>query len=167
MKVSRLCFAAALIFLLSACGMAEGEQPRPAQKELTLHVEGGEETLPATLWQEEQYSMYLPEEGWEQDARGVWRPRENEKVGLSVAYYPGEHAATVEERFVEEFSSFGFLPLEDGVLEGYDGVAGMTLCIRLLDGEDGCYAVCSQYPTETAEGFGARLQQLAQTFELV
>ena len=65
----------------------------------------------------------------------------------------------------ERFPNYGFLPPEDGVCMGYDAVGGMTMRVRLVEGESGAWAVCACYPDDLEESGQNQLALLADTFQ--
>lgn len=163
--VTLLILSAAL--LLTACAVGQSGSHRPASRKMTFTVEGAEETQAVSLWQEERFSMYVPTQSWSRDERDVWRPEGSEDVALFVTEYADLDADAVHEAILTEYESYGFTLVENDCFTGYDSGAGMTLWVKLVAVEDGCLALCAQYPTAAAEGHGARLQQLAETFEAV
>ena len=48
---------------------------------------------------------------------------------------------------------------------GYDAVGGMTMRVRLVEGESGAWAVCTCYPDDLEESGQTQLALLADTFQ--
>ena len=153
------------VCLLTACAATHLTDGRSASMEMTLTVAGTEESTAMKLWQEEDFSMYLPAQGWTQDKDGVWHPEDDQAVSLSVDAFPESDKDAAYAAIVEQHPSYSFTHLEENRFVGYDGVAGMTLWVRLASDRDTCYALWAQYPTAEEETFGAQTQQLAETFE--
>ncbi len=148
----------------------EPEPPaRPEATVLEMMVEGEMEEIPATLYAGEGYSLYIPAEGWtletdrDNGVLAAWESEFNDEVELSVTAYPG---CTVEEvRRLVRGAADDYQLLEDkqGNLGGNDA-DGNYLDLRLYPAADGFFVLASQYPAEAAEGFGARLSVIADTF---
>lgn len=134
-------------------------------------VEGDTESLPATLYEGDGWSLYLPDEGWartDTEAGATWLSVDNEAVGLSVTTFPSCSAAEARQQYVEG-SGFVFEDLTaaaDEVLTGTDEDGDI---LELMTAEQGgtTYLIAWTYPEEAIEGFGARLPQIAATFELM
>lgn len=115
---------------------------RDAHTILIMEVEGQSEEVPATLYEGEGYSIYIPDEGWEKVAgklpKGAvdqWVSANNPEVTLTVCI------SEADEQWVES----------------------QKLVIDRVQ-ESGVYMVYMAYPNEAAEGFGARLPVIAETF---
>ena len=158
---------ALLLGLLSACEPEAAENnSRPEQGELALPLEGdAQERLDVVLWQEEGFSLYVPAQGWYQEKDGTWRPEEQEDVGLFVHQCRECGSQALWKELGERFPNYGFLPPEDGVCMGYDAVGGMTMRVRLVEGESGAWAVCACYPDDLEESGQNQLALLADTFQ--
>ena len=130
-------------------GEPDSEPGRDTHTVLLTEVEGQTEEVPATLYEGEGYSIYIPDEGWTKTAgklpKGAadqWESDFNPEVTLTVC--PDEAAGTwvegQQKAVVYEQKS------EDGE------VAFRT------------WTVYMAYPDEAAEGFGARLPVMAESF---
>ena len=147
---------------------------------LEVTVEGETEEVPAALFIGQGYSLYIPEEGWryEKDlddgvAEDTWESILNGEVELEVRQYPASpdrgleavKAAFVKGRdyVFEDLMGGGLGDPLAGVDEDGDFLSFMT-----AEGADGTvYVISWEYPAEAAEGFGARLAQIANTFQLM
>ena len=128
---------------------------------LEVTVEGETEDAPAALIIGQGYSLYIPEEGWryEKDlddgvAEDTWESILNGEVELEVRQYPASPGRTpdaVKAAFVKG-RDYVFEDLMGGGLG--DPLAGVD--------EDGDFLSFM-----AAEGFGARLAQIANTFQLM
>ena len=147
---------------------------------LEMTVEGETEEVPAALCIGQGYSLYIPEEGWryEKDlddgvAEDTWESILNGEVELEVRQYPASPDRTpdaVKAAFVKG-RDYVFEDLMGGGLG--DPLAGVDedgdfLSFMTAEGADGTvYVISWEYPAEAAEGFGARLAQIANTFQLM
>lgn len=147
---------------------------------LEVTVEGETEEVPAALFIGQGYSLYIPEEGWryEKDlddgvAEDTWESILNGEVELEVRQYPASPDRTpdaVKAAFVKG-RDYVFEDLMGGSLgdplTGTDE-DGDFLSFMTVEGADGTvYVISWEYPAEAAEGFGARLAQIANTFQLM
>ena len=151
--------------------------PQDEKKYLTFLVEGETEILPATRYTGAGYVIYIPDEGWcfereEEDGMTEerWESVWNDEVELSVYTrppYPESSAAATRDIFLAD-SDYVFEDAEGGTagdpLVGREA-DGDYLCFMTAEGSGGVtYIVAWEYPAEAAEGFGARLRVIADTF---
>lgn len=160
--------------------MAPELEPAPPQEEkrdLTFLVEGETELLPATRYTGAGYVIYIPDEGWrlereEEDGMTEerWESVWNDEVELTVYTrppYPESSAAVTRDLFLAD-SDYVFEDTEGGMTD--DPLVGREsdgdyLCFVTAEGSGGVtYIVAWEYPAEAAEGFGARLRVIADTF---
>lgn len=126
---------------------AVSETGREKQATLSMEVEGQTEEVPATLYEGEGYSIYIPDEGWTKTAgklpKGAcdqWVAADNPDVTLTVCPDEAdEQWAASQTRVRVEQETVG-------------------------DSHD--WYLYQAYPDEAAEGFGARLQVITGTFAL-
>lgn len=177
---------AALALILTGCGSTppkEAPAPEPSGRaettQLEFTVEGITEQVPAALYIGDGYSIYIPEEGWryERDrddniTEDTWESTANNEVELHVlryAAYPDATVSTTKAHFAQD-SGYVFEDLMGGELG--DPLTGMDedgdylgfMAAEGLEGET--FVVAWEYPARAAEGFGARLPQIASTFEI-
>lgn len=177
MKRLMICTMAAL--LLVGCGKTEPKAGRPERTDLEIAVEGMTEQVPAALYIGEGYSIYIPEKGWEheQETEGhitedSWESTDNDEVELRVLHYgvyPDASLIETKSHFARE-SGYVFTDLLGGDLgDPLTGIDedGDLLGFMAAEGQNGeTYVVAWEYPPEAAEGFGVRLVQFANTFQL-
>lgn len=126
--------------------------PRPATTTLAFTVEGEAEEQPATLYEGEGWSLYIPDEGWTATDAGTWTSEDNASVWLVISAPAGQ-----------ELSNFQAM-WDDGHTEFENRTAGMVTAHRLYMGPDGTlWDACARYPQEAAEGFGARIPVILDT----
>lgn len=143
------------------------ETSRDKQTTLSMEVEGQKEEIPATLYEGEGYSIYIPDEGWTLGEPGEWKAAANSDVELKVEFFSGKTAEEARTAILAEYEQYGFMDADDeGHFTGRDGEAGKTMGVWLTESDGGTYAVLDTYPAEAAEGFGARLPVIAGTFAL-
>ena len=150
------------------------ELGREEKKDLVFMVEGTEETVPVTLYIGQGYSIYIPDEGWrlEKDVEdGIpeekWESTVNHDVELRVLYLGEKTLEQAQEWVTAEEDDYRLIEDKQGNLGGTDEKDREVLEVRLHPSGSQMYAVLYEYPMEAAEGFGARLGQIAETFEVM
>ena len=148
------------------------ELGRADKKDLTIMVEGTEEAVPATLYIGQGYSIYIPDEGWrlEKDMEdGVpeeeWESTVNGDVELRVLHLGEKTLEQAQEWVTAEEDNYRLIEDKQGGLGGTDAEDREVLEVRFHPAGTQMCAVAYQYPVEASEGFGARLSQIADTFE--
>lgn len=156
------------------------ELGREETAKLNITVEGATEEVPATLTIRQGYSLYVPDEGWQFDSdvyedgavwEDQWESAFNDEVELAVRCYAEMTAVQAKERFARDEDDYLFEDLAGGELEsvpltGVDQKDGEYLSFRAAEKDGNAYVVYWKYPAEAAEGFGARLAAMAETFQL-
>ena len=140
-------------------------QPRLGETELPVQVEGQTEQMQVILWQTESFSIYVPSTGWSKSEDQVWQADNNKDVRFFVLQYPDMDTAAAQQQLESAYPDYRFTVEEDNILTGKDDDRQLKLWVRLVPADSDCYAVCAQYPLEAAEGYGARLIALADTFQ--
>ena len=150
------------------------ELGREEKKDLVFMVEGTEETVPVTLYIGQGYSIYIPDEGWrlEKDVEdGIpeekWESTVNDDVELRVLYLGEKTLEQAQEWVTAEEDDYRLIEDKQGNLGGTDEKDREVLEVRFHPSGTQIYAVLYEYPMEAAEGFGARLGQIAETFEVM
>ncbi len=127
---------------------------------MSFVVEGMEEEVPAIRFVGENYSITVPEEGWEIVAKGVWRSEVNNEVQISIVDYEGEDIDSVRE----SLSGSGYV--ENGsYYMRFEDKNGLVWNVRLFTKDEKVVGVFYDYPIEAVEGFGVRLPVIVDTFE--
>ena len=153
------------------------ELGREERTVLEVSVEGETEEVPAALFIGQGYSLYIPEEGWryEKDvddgvAEDIWESTLNDEAELEVRHYPDAAPDAVKADFAKA-CGYVFEDLVGGGLgDPLTGVDedGDILRFMAAEGSGGTvYVISWEYPAEAAEGFGARLAQIANTFRVM
>ena len=147
---------------------------------LEVTVEGETEEVPAALFIGQGYSLYIPEEGWRHEkdlddgaAEDTWESILNGEVELEVRQYPASPDRTpdaVKAAFVKG-RDYVFEDLMGGglgdPLAGVDEDGDFLSFMAAQSGDGTVYVISWEYPREAAEGFGTRLAQIANTFQLM
>ena len=202
MKKRLLCMTLLLAAVLSGCGQknapetqmgaaASPETTAPADSagdrnptavelgrdettDLIFLAEGTEETVPATLYIGQGYSIYIPDEGWrpEKDMENgipadTWESTVNDDVELRVLHLGEKTLEEAQAWVIAEEDDFQLTEDKQGGLAGMDAEDRDILEVRFCPAGTGMYGILYQYPTEAAEGFGARLSVIADTFEVM
>ena len=152
------------------------ELGREETTELAFTVEGETELIPVTLYIGQGYSIYIPSEGWRLEKwvddgipEDTWESIVNDDVELTVSHYAGKTTMEARDAFVRD-EDYVFEDLMGGELG--DPLTGMDedgdyLSFMVAQGADTVYVISWEYPAEAAEGFGARLGQIANTFRVM
>ncbi len=144
------------------------QEPTTQHTELTFYVEGMEEKAMATLYAGDGYSLYIFDENWVyylDDGHPVWESRLNPDVKLSVIHLKDMPLSVAQGWVRHRFEGFDLIEDNRGGLGGTNS-EGIMADVRLISSQDDVYAICCVYPLEAAEGFGARLTVMADTFAL-
>lgn len=148
-------------------------QLRPLRKDLVFWLEGMEETVSCELFTGQNYSIYIPEEDWTYQGKLVYdRPADswvsdyNDQVELSVIQMTGFTRHQAGLWVLDHFPEYDLIWDKAGGIGGISN-SGDVLDVQLLPVRDGYCAVAMFYPMEAAEGFGTRLQVLADSFEML
>ena len=152
------------------------ELGREETTELAFTVEGETELIPVTLYIGQGYSIYIPSEGWRLEKwvddgipEDTWESIVNDDVELTLSHYAGKATMEARDAFVRD-EDYVFEDLMGGELG--DPLTGMDedgdyLSFMVAQGADTVYVISWEYPAEAAEGFGARLGQIANTFQVM
>ena len=150
---------------------SETSSSRPEQTDLNFVVEGLEESIPAYLFRDLEYSLYIPHDGWqyhrmlEHDMLAkCWISTINPDVSLTVRHLGYRNLVEAQEWEREQNTGFQLIEDKQGVIGGTDGTDRSMLEVFFYSGQNAMYAVELRYPVEATEGFGTRLQVMADTF---
>ena len=150
------------------------ELGREEKKDLVFMVEGTEEPVPATLYIGQGYSIYIPDEGWrlERAMDGIipedtWESTVNHDVELRVLHLGEKTLEQAKAWVTAAEDDYRLIEDKQGGLGGTDAEDREVLEARFCSSGSQMYAVLYEYPMEAAEGFGARLGQIAETFEVM
>ena len=150
------------------------ELGREEKTDLVFTVEGMEEAVPATLYTGQGYSIYIPDEGWrlERDMddsipEDTWESTVNHDVELRVLHLGEKTLEQAKAWVTAAEDDYRLIEDKQGNLGGTDQEDREMMEVRFHPSGSQMYAVLYEYPLEAAEGFGARLSQIAETFELM
>ena len=148
------------------------ELGREEKTELTFTVEGETELVPVTLYIGQGYSIYIPDEGWrlEKDTEDgipedTWESTVNHDVELRVLHLGEKTLEQAKAWVTAAEDDYRLIEDKQGGLGGTDAEDREVLEARFYSSGSQMYAVLYEYPMEAAEGFGARLGQIAETFD--
>ncbi len=153
----------------------------PGKKEIEFQIEGDTETMLLTRYDGDGWSMYYDAENftaseeaenpgailfsYDKDTGGASR-----KVWMRVSFRDGMTAAEQAESDIGDAAE-----IEDKTLNGVDAKYahissgtnpdGEIYDIYYVDADGGSYCIIVSYFLEAAEGWGARLNAMANTFE--
>ena len=150
------------------------ELGREETTELAFTVEGETELIPVTLYIGQGYSIYIPDEGWRLEKwvddgipEDTWESNLNDDVELTVLHL-GEKTLEEAQTWVKaEEDDYQLVEDKQGGLGGTDEKDREMLEVRFHPSGSSMYAVLYKYPMEAAEGFGARLGVMADTFQVM
>lgn len=198
MKDRIICLAAALLAAaLASCAgpsSSQSSSPPPASSaapssavssqptapgrelhtELEIWVEGEPEKVPATLFQGEGYSLYLPDGEWVQtssmsgeqpEEADLFAAAANSQVTLSVR---PDRSGQDLERAYDALWAEGYNQSDDNDHFFARTMEGQVQCQYVIAGESGVWYVAWSYPDtpEYLEGWGSRIPQLMPGFLL-
>lgn len=162
----------------SAPSSAVSSQPtapgRELHTELEIWVEGEPEKVPATLFQGEGYSLYLPDGEWVQtssmsgeqpEEADLFAAAANSQVTLSVR---PDRSGQDLERAYDALWAEGYNQSDDNDHFFARTMEGQVQCQYVIAGESGVWYVAWSYPdtSEYLEGWGSRIPQLMPGFLL-
>lgn len=150
---------------------SETSSSRPEQTDLNFVVEGLEKSIPAYLFRDLEYSLYIPHDGWqyhrmlEHDMLAkCWISTINPDVSLTVRHLGYRNLVEAQEWEREQNTGFQLIEDKQGGIGGTDGTGRSMLKVFFYSGQNAMYAVELRYPMEATEGFGTLLQVMADTF---
>lgn len=147
---------------------------RELHTELEIWVEGEPERVPATLFQGEGYSLYLPDGEWVQtssmsgeqpEEADLFAAAANSQVTLSVR---PDRSGQDLERAYDALWAEGYNQSDDNDHFFARTMEGQVQCQYVIAGESGVWYVAWSYPdtSEYLEGWGSRIPQLMPGFLL-
>lgn len=147
---------------------------RELHTELEIWVEGELEKVPATLFQGEGYSLYLPDGEWVQtgsmsgeqpEEADLFAAAANSQVTLSVR---PDRSGQDLERAYDALWAEGYNQSDDNDHFFARTMEGQVQCQYVIAGESGVWYVAWSYPdtSEYLEGWGSRIPQLMPGFLL-
>lgn len=147
---------------------------RELHTELEIWVEGEPEKVPATLFQGEGYSLYLPDGEWVQtssmsgeqpEEADLFAAAANSQVTLSVR---PDRSGQDLERAYDALWAEGYNQSDDNDHFFARTMEGRVQCQYVIAGESGVWYVAWSYPdtSEYLEGWGGRIPQLMPGFLL-
>ena len=74
-----------------------------------MEMEGQTEEVPATLYEGEGYSIYIPDEEWTPGEPGEWKAEANSDVKLKVEFFSGKTAEEARTAILAEYDQYGFM----------------------------------------------------------
>lgn len=147
---------------------------RELHTELEIWVEGEPEKVPATLFQGEGYSLYLPDGEWVQtssmsgeqpEEADLFAAAANSQVTLSVR---PDRSGQDLERAYDALWAEGYNQSDDNDHFFARTMEGRVQCQYVIAGESRVWYVAWSYPdtSEYLEGWGSRIPQLMPGFLL-
>ena len=124
---------------------------------LTFFKEGEAEQKQATLVIGDGYSIYLPDNEWQQSDSDIWTAKVNEQVQLWVTLFEDESLSHIEE----ELTNDGYLVLNNNRWKQEEET---IYNVVLKEFENDVWGIFYCYPIDSEEGWGRELQVIADTF---
>ncbi len=141
-------------------GQNTRESSRESSTVLIYVKDGMQEEKTASLYLGEGYSLYVPDEDWTMSVPGLWAAENDKRVRFFVSSYEGLHASQVERILTEQ----GYVVGDNGLWKQ----EGNTMyCARCCETESDVWALNAVYPPEAEESWGADIQAIFDTFEVV
>ncbi len=138
------------------------KSPRTQKTTISFVVEGLKEEVPVVLYKGRDYSIYIPEEGWQMTATDIWESVHNEKVKLQIMDYGGESVEDFREQLLEE--GYNLDDYNSVKLTKYASEEELIQNVRIFKFHDKIKGIFYSYPVEAEEGFGTRLERIVSTF---
>lgn len=157
-----------LTLSLTSCG---GVASASLHSEITAEINGEIKSIPVTLYEGEDYSIYIPDEEWElssqSDAGEFWYNTENKQVLLNIVMNPGQ---TMEDTYEDiSFSCEGFVFGEmdaNNHFSGEDSFTEQMADVLLLETRKGTLIVWAEYPFSATEGVDSYLNAIVNTIQV-
>lgn len=127
---------------------------------LTFSKEGIEEQKQAVLAVGKGYSIYFPENEWQQSDSDLWTANVNQQVCLRIEHFENNSIDSVGQKLEDD----GYVTAQDGLKQKQDG--DLIYHAILKEFENDVWGIFYSYPTEAMEGFGRELPIIADTFAL-
>lgn len=169
-----------VIMAVSSIALASPVQTR----EGVIMLEGMEEPVTETLYESVNgFSLWYPADTFaivQENGNDVIRPADASIEGVSLIIVPVDIPVEESEALILEATG-GYMPgeaeiseiaewqLESGLnVKSVDALCeGVINRFYLITGHDRVYCLTATYSLEAAEGFGARLDHIVATFEVV
>lgn len=145
--------------MLDKLPAGEAEKVRESHATISLMIEGVAEEVPATLYTGSNYSIYVPDEGWQMFGPEGWSLNVNEKVQFWIADYTGKSVEAVKEQLAKD----GYKE-DQGLLTKYDKDSEVTRMVKIMENNGAVIGIFYCYPVDATEGFGTRLNAIVNTF---
>lgn len=127
---------------------------------LTFLKEGEEEEKQAALVIGDGYSIYLPEDEWQQSNVDLWTAKANDQVRIWI-----EHFEDVSIDFKDqEMEDNGYVTVQGYIKRKQEG--NEIYYVRLKEFEKDVWGIFYCYPVDSEEGWGRELPVIADTFVL-
>ena len=144
---------------------------RELHTELEIWVEGEPEKVPATLFQGEGYSLYLPDGEWVQTSSMSGEQPEEADLFAAAANSQvtrPDRSGQDLERAYDALWAEGYNQSDDNDHFFARTMEGQVQCQYVIAGESGVWYVAWSYPdtSEYLEGWGSRIPQLMPGFLL-
>lgn len=160
-----------LVLSLTSCG---GAGSPSLHSEITAEINGESTSIPVTLYEGEDYSIYIPDEGWdlshqsdEPDESDRCVSTENEQVFFDIAMCPGQTLEDTWEDILLFHEGFTFKEMDAKYhFFGEDSFTEQMVDVRLLETHRGTLVVWAEYPFSAMEGFGSYLTAIVDTLQI-
>lgn len=133
---------------------------------IEMTLEGNTEEVETTLYESQNYSLYLQTDQWTAYEFGdstKFLANFNEQVFFEINETQEQSLQDVENAFLAQFQDFDFKSSENGW--SYVFLDQDILSYKIFEGEnDIIYTFMTSYSLEAAEGFGVRIQYMLDTF---
>ena len=160
-------------------GQQQTEQPQTV--DLTVNVDGQDQTVKATVYQGGGYTIAIPE-GWEQDDNEPqWNPYHMDDVELTVRYYTGKTVEEIIPLFQRDEDDYTFEATTTTSLTHVQNVTELRgsemddgqlkeMVVYYIDvstdKSKACYAIIMECPTNMSQSYGGYLGAMANSFQL-
>ncbi len=124
-------------------------------------LEGMAEKVDTWLYEGVNYTIRIPQEGWQMTEPGQWSAEANDRVRLEIR----DFSELGKEEVCAVLSEEGYaVSEEDDAFYNYEDGEHVVKNVRLFETDEKLIGVFYQYPAEAVEGFGGRLERIVGTF---
>lgn len=163
-------------------GQQQTQNEQAQTVDLTVNVDGQDQTVKATVYTGSGYTIAVPE-GWDKDHNEPqWDPYHVDDVELTVRYYTGKSVDEIIPLFQRDEDDYTFETPTTTSLSHVQNVTELrgsemddgrikelvTYFIDVsTDKSKACYAIIMECPTDMSQSYGGYLGAMANSFELV
>ena len=132
------------------------ENTRPLTDTRIFYAEGDPYEIPATLYREADYSLYIPDGEWKLVGPASWVYVYNNEISFRIEQYTDISGFDLEQEFYRQGFDLDGARIRDGIRE--------TFTVMEADGHVAVFLTAYPDSTEMTEGAGQALGNIRKTF---